>query len=54
MSKLDHFKYNKGGQEIRVEPYYRTPYLKNTIYCILIFLMWIYVIDLAITALGEK
>jgi len=44
-------KYNKAGQEIRVEPYYQVPYLENTIYCILIFLMWLYVIHLVLTTL---
>ena len=44
-------KYNKGGQEIRVKPYYQVPYLKNIIYCVICFILSIYVIEKCLTVL---
>lgn len=46
-------RYNKLGQEIRVEPYYKVPYLKNTILCIITFALYMYVIYLMLEELGR-
>lgn len=46
-------RYNKQGLEIRVEPYYKVPYLKNTILGIITFALYMYVIYLMLEELGR-
>lgn len=46
-------RYNKQGLEIRVEPYYKIPYLKNTILGIITFALYMYVIYLMLEELGR-
>lgn len=46
-------RYNEQGLEIRVEPYEKTPYLKNTIYCLIFLVLYMVVIYMALTDLAR-